>query len=43
MSDINLHDWNHEVWVVCKTCGGEYDLRERDICPDCGGLNYEFE
>ena len=26
---------NHEAWHQCEKCGTNYDLRERDNCPNC--------
>lgn len=27
---------NHEAWVICASCGCEFDIRVSDICPECG-------
>ncbi len=27
---------NHELWVKCRHCGCEVDVRVRVICENCG-------
>ena len=31
--------FNHEIWVVCKHCGREFDYRKSDYCESCGKRN----
>lgn len=31
--------YNHEVWRICASCGGWFDLRLSPICDHCGHDN----
>ncbi len=36
MKDKEKDGHNHEVWVKCRKCGCEVDIRLGVICPNCG-------
>jgi predicted Zn-ribbon and HTH transcriptional regulator len=28
-------NYNHEIWIICSSCGLEFDIRLTKYCPEC--------